>query len=226
MKSADWGTSEVERRPRSKRRLESGAAARVASLEDAQLIESIQDGQTEAYGKLVRKYQDQIFNTCWRICGHLEDARDVTQEAFLKAFQSLSGFRRESSFYTWLFRIAVNLALTLRRDAARRRAVPVDQGGGVELTQAGALAKRAAERSGADPAVSAGRAELHGCVARAVADLEDEYRAVIVLRDIEGLDYRTIAEILEIPIGTVKSRLHRARMTLCDILGPQLVPEE
>ena len=87
-------------------------------MEDLELINKIRTGQTEAYGDLVRKYEDRVFNTCWRICGHLEDARDVTQEAFLKAYEGLSGFRRDSGFYTWIFRIAVNLALTKRRDAA------------------------------------------------------------------------------------------------------------
>ncbi len=215
----------MTRRPTLQKRLDSRDSGRLVSLEDAQLIERIQAGQTEAYGELVHKYQDQVFNTCWRICGHLEDARDVTQEAFLKAFEGLSGFRGESGFYTWIFRIAVNLALTLRRNTARRRMVSLDQGDAVALSQAETLARRVAERSGDDPADSAGRAELHGCVARAVAELEDEYRAVIVLRDIEGLDYRTIAEILEVPRGTVKSRLHRARMSLRDALGPALTRE-
>ncbi len=219
------GTLAVARRPIPRQRLNSHGPAGLDPLEDAQLIKRIQAGQTEAYGELVHKYQDRVFNACWRICGHLEDARDVTQEAFLKAFEGLSDFRRESGFYTWIFRIAVNLALTHRRDTARRHVVSLDQASGVASGQARTLARRAAHHPNEDPADSAGAAELHGCVARAVQELEDEYRAVIVLRDIEGLDYRTVAEILGIPPGTVKSRLHRARMTLCEAIRPALARE-
>ncbi|MDO8631840.1 MAG: sigma-70 family RNA polymerase sigma factor, partial [Phycisphaerales bacterium] len=88
--------------------------------DDRELVRRVKSGQTEAYGELVRRYQDRVFNTCWRICGHLEDARDLTQEAFLKAFESLDAFRQESGFYTWIFRVAVNLSLSHRRSAGRR----------------------------------------------------------------------------------------------------------
>ncbi len=186
--------------------------------EDAELIQKIKAGQTEAYGTLVRKYQDRLFNTCWRICGHLEDARDLTQEAFLKAYESLADFRRQSGFYTWLYRIAVNLALSHRRNAARRRVVSLEQDAGVTGTQAEGLARRVGRASHDDPARAASEAELQGCVTRALHALDDDHRAVIVLRDVEGLNYQEIGEILEIPPGTVRSRLHRARLALCQAI--------
>ncbi len=185
-------------------------------------MRQVKGGRSEAYGELVRKYQDRVFNTCWRICGNLEDARDLTQEAFLKAFENLADFRERSGFYTWIFRVAVNLALSDRRKAARRRTVSLDADSGAVGTQAEALAKQAGHSSYDDPARSASESELHGCVARALQALDDDHRAVIVLRDLEGLDYRKIANILEIRLGTVKSRLHRARMAVYQTIEPAL----
>lgn len=204
-------------RPIQRGREPATAAARYVSMQDAELINRIRTGQTEAYGDLVRKYEDRVFNTCWRICGHLEDARDVTQEAFLKAYEGLSEFRRESGFYTWIFRIAVNLALTKRRDAARRRTISLDEAAGSLGIQARDLLRRASQKS--DPG-SDEVTELHGRLVSAIHDLEPDYRAVVVLRDIEGMDYETIAGILDVPTGTVKSRLHRARVILSTALQP------
>jgi len=197
--------------------------ARPIPLEDVELIERVRNGETEAYGTLVRKYQDRVFNACWRISGHLEDARDLTQEAFLKALENLPKFRHESGFYTWIFRVAVNLALTHRRSFKRRRTISLDAVAGSAGTQAEGLARRleteAAEEA---PDQGVGEAELRGQVVRALNRLEDDYRAVIVLRDIEGFDYSEIAGILDVPTGTVKSRLHRARAALGDAVRPLL----
>ncbi len=198
---------------------------RPVPLEDAVLIEKVKAGHAEAYGVLVRKYQDRVFNTCWRICGHLEDARDLTQEAFLKAYDQLAGFRQQSGFYTWVFRVAVNLALSHRRDAKRRHSVSLEEGAALTGTQAEGLARRTGHAADDDPARAAARTELHGCVVRALQALDDAHRAVVVLRDIEGFDYRQIGEILGIPAGTVKSRLHRARTALCEAIRPALARE-
>ena len=111
-------------------------------------------------------------------------------------------------------RTAVNLSLSHLRSARRKRSVSLDDPSRLGGTQAERLAGRIDGSSGSDPAVVAGNAELHGCVIRALQTLDGDHRAVIVLRDIEGFDYRDIAEILEIPPGTVKSRLHRARTAL------------
>ena len=195
---------------------------RPVSLEEAELVEKVKAGQTEAYGELVRKYQDRVFNTCWRICGHLEDARDLTQEAFLKAFAGIAGFRHESGFYTWIFRVAVNLALSHRRKEARSHTVSLDQVSGAGGTQAEDLAKRIGAEHDDDPARAASDAELQGVAARALHTLDGDQRAVIVLRDIEGLGYQEIGMILDIPPGTVRSRLHRARMALRKAIVPAL----
>ncbi len=188
-------------------------ASRPVPLEDLELVEKVKSGNTGAYADLVHKYQDRVFNACWRICGHMEDARDLTQEAFLKGLEGISGFRQQSGFYTWIFRVAVNLALSHRRKAGSHRTVSLDQDG-AGGTQADDLARRVQDQSGEDPVSSACDAELQGLVVRALQALEDDHRAIVVLRDIEGFDYQEIGEILDIPVGTVKSRLCRARMAL------------
>lgn len=209
-------------RPNSGRRAESPERPRPVHLEDDALIEKTKAGRTDAFGELVRRYQDRVFNACWRICGNLEDARDLTQEAFLKAFAAIGSFRRDSQFYTWIFRVAVNLTLSHRRREARRRTVSLDQAEGAVAGQAEVLAARVGGSGDADAVKRTSDAELHRCVLRAMHDLDDDQRVVIVLRDVEGLDYREIGEILEIPPGTVKSRLHRARMAIRESILPMI----
>lgn len=185
---------------------------------DAALVRQVQAGQTEAFGKLVERYQDRVFNTCWRICGSLEDARDLTQDAFLKALANISDFRRKSGFYTWLYRIAVNMALSHRRKMKHRATVSLDRVADPTGSQAERLADRIEEPKSRDPAAEVQEAELRGRAVRALQALDEDQRAVVVLRDIEGLDYRQIAGILDIAPGTVKSRLHRARLALREAL--------
>ncbi len=196
-----------------------------AQVGDDILIDRVKRGQTEAYGELVRKYQDRVFNACWRICGHLEDARDLTQEAFLKAFEGLSGFRGQSGFYTWIFRVAVNLSLSHRRNVRRRRTLPLDANAGETGAQTDELARRARNESIDDPTRGPDEAELHRAVAHALQSLDEDQRAVVVLRDIEGFDYQEIASILQVPPGTVKSRLFRARIALQQAIDPALTRE-
>lgn len=188
---------------------------RPVSLEEAELIEQVRAGRTDAFENLVRKYQDRVFNTCWRIAGNLEDARDLTQDAFLKAYESIGGFRGQSGFYTWVFRIAVNLSLSHRRKSARRKTASLDAV--PDGSQVESLAKRLTARQ-EDPERGARDADRRARVAAALSALDDDHRAMIVLRDMEGFDYREIAEILELPEGTVKSRLFRARQALRELL--------
>jgi len=180
---------------------------------DAELVQACCDGQTDAFQPLVERYQDRVYNTVYRMVGSPEDARDIVQDAFLKAYENLSEFRGASSFYTWLYRIAVNLALTFRRRSKRLRLVrPLEEETNAELSrsQAGRLAQ------GPEAAMeSVERARL---VSEALEGLDGDHRAAVVLRDIEGLDYRAIAEILDVSAGTVKSRIHRARIALRDRL--------
>ena len=193
-----------------------------SAAEDLRLVQQVQAGRTEAYAELVRRHADSVFNTCWRLCGHLEDARDLTQEAFLKGFEALPKFRQQASFRTWIFRLVVNLTLSHRRKRRVRQTVSLDQPADPAGTQAEQLAQRVADRDGETPPAAVSQAELQGAVVKALAALDDEHRAVVVLRDIEGFDYQQMSAVLELPVGTVKSRLHRARLALREALGPML----
>jgi len=178
--------------------------------EDDRLVGRCRDGDLEAFNQLVLKYQDRVFDTVYRMVADYEDARDLAQDSFVKAFQAIRDFRGQSSFYTWLFRIAVNAALSRRRQLARRRRyVTAWYEAADDLEPTGS-----SRHDDPDPVRDAARTEERTAVLAALGRLEAEHRAVIVLRDIEGADYGQMAEMLQCPRGTVKSRLHRARQAL------------
>lgn len=181
--------------------------------DDRDLIAAVRAGDPDAFGILVRRYQDRLYPTLLRLAGRPEDARDLLQDTFLRAFQKLDRFHGESSFYTWLYRIAVNLALSERR---RRRPV-------VPLADAPGLSRPIDPPSSiiqTDPSLPLEQAERDAQVQRALNALSPDARAVVVLKDIDGVPYEDIATILGIPVGTVRSRLHRARLELRDRLRP------
>ena len=182
--------------------------------EDSTLIARCRAQDRAAFDELVLKYQDRVYSLAYRLTGNPEDAADVAQEAFLKVYRNIDGFRGGASFYTWMYRIAVNTVISRRRyDSARPQPVSLD---------AADLEGRAASSAAPDPSDAASRAELQRLVAEAISRLEDPHRVLIVLRDIQGHDYDEIAEILDCPRGTVKSRLHRARCALRQALEPLL----
>ncbi len=201
----------------------SQAAAAIA-IEDVPLVEQTQQGDIAAFARLVTKYQDRVFNTCWRLCGNYEDARDLTQDAFLKALEAIGSFRGTAGFYTWLFRIAVNVSISHRRKQrhAPRLSLHDEEGRRLVDSQASGLLRRGSPGEGVDPSAGAQATEEHSLLLRALNELEDDYRTILVLRDVEGFDYQEIGEILDLSPGTVKSRLHRARMALREKLGPLL----
>ena len=188
-------------------------------FEDAVLVERVRDGDVEAYTTLVTRYQDRVYNTCFRMCGNAEDAADLTQEAFFRAYQGIGTFHGRSGFYTWLFRIAVNLVLSHRRKAKYRKATSLERRGSGDQ-QAESLRDRLADPRAAMPEERAVAADLRHQVERALETLDEDHRTVIVLRDLEGFDYAEIARILEVATGTVKSRLHRARAAMHTLLAP------
>ena len=202
------------------------AASTAISVDEAILVEQARSGDMSAFGRLVTKYQDRVLNTCWRICGNIEDARDLTQEAFLHALESIGSFRHGAGFYTWLFRIAVNLSISHRRKAARAVKLSLHNPDGQWMGdhQETRLVGRVSSDPDDPPAKLSAR-EAEQLVLEGLDQLDDDYRTMIVLRDIESFDYQQIAEILDAPIGTVKSRLHRARMELRNRLKPILSPE-
>lgn len=180
------------------------------SEEDLALIECIAAGQTSKFEDLVVTYQPRIFATLLGMLGDRHDAEDVAQETFLTAYRKLDQFERRSSFYTWLHRIAFNLAIDLQRKKKRTTKRNV----GDELIDSG-------ERLNADrgqPDAILMSKETVDLVQLALERLDFERRNIIVLRDLQGLDYAEIAAMLELPMGTVRSRLHRARIELRDIM--------
>lgn len=200
------------------------SSAAAIAIEDLALVEQTRQGDMAAFGRLVSKYQDRVYNTCWRLCGNVEDARDLTQDAFLHALQAIDRFQGKAGFYTWLFRIAVNLAISHRRKDRHAVRLSLHDSDGTRLidSQASELVRRTGGPRGADPSVALDTREAHRILLRVLDELEDEFRAVLVLRDVESFDYQEIGDILGIPPGTVKSRLHRARMALREKLAARM----
>jgi len=187
-------------------------APAAGTFEDALLVRQVQGGAVHVFAELVRKYQDRVYNACLRICHNTEDARDLTQEAFLKAFASIDQFRGKSAFFTWIFRIAVNLAISQQRKRQSAPVVALDAAASDEDATSGS--DRVADTRIPDPAERLATAETRSAVLEALQRLEPDYRVVLVLRDMEGFDYQAIADVLETRVGTVKSRIFRARMAL------------
>ena len=178
---------------------------------DEFLVAQAQRGDVAAFGRLVERYQDALFNGVHRMVSQREDAEDLAQEAFVKAFRGIGAFEGRSSFYTWLYSIAYNVVVSHRRKVGSARHLnPVSLHAGAGEGGGGFEAEDNSER----PDATVERGELHERLELAIAGLEDGHREVIVMRDIEGFDYQAIAEVLGCPEGTVKSRLHRARQAL------------
>jgi len=182
-------------------------------LDDRTLIAHALGGDTAAFGELVHRHQDRLYNTVYRLLDNAEDAQDVVQEAFLNAYQSLRLFKGDAQFFTWLYRIAVNSAISLRR---KRRVVLT-----TDTPPAGRVILEPMDDSEfTNPSHALERAEDERRLQNALNRLTPEYRTVLVLKEIEGLKYEEIAAALQVPIGTVRSRLHRARLELRQQLGP------
>jgi RNA polymerase sigma-70 factor (ECF subfamily) len=179
---------------------------------DHELIAECLGGQTQAFGELVVRYQDRLCNGMAGVLGSAEEGRDVAQDAFVQAFEKLASFRGQSTFYSWLFRIALNASVTRQR---RRKRVPVS----IEAVRELAGREPADEHPRARPDHGLELSERQQSVRSALSELSDEFRTVLVLKEIEGLKYEEIAEIVDCPIGTVRSRIHRARLELREKLN-------
>lgn len=188
------------------------APADSAACDDAQLIGRTLAGDPSAFGQLVVRYQDRLYNALVRVLGSADDARDVAQDAFVQAFLKLDTFRGTAAFYTWLYRIAFNLAMSHARRGRPMQSLDAAKDGCGREPVDGQLTPEAE---------LVGREEVM-LVHRALGELAAEYRQIIVLRELEGCSYDEMAEILELPIGTVRSRLFRARLALRDQLAPAM----
>ncbi len=187
---------------------------RLSNQNERSLIEKSKNGDVKAFEDLISGYEKKVFNIVYRIVGDYNDAQDVSQEVFIKAFRAIGNFRGKSSFYTWLYRIAVNECMDAMK-ARKKTAVlsinaPVgDEDSGIarEIKDDGESLEEKVERN-----------ELRSVIEAALNRMPYEHRIMIVLRDVQGFSYEEIAGILKCPSGTVKSRINRARRALKELL--------
>jgi len=196
--------------------------AHAAVDEDALLVERVQRGDQRAFEMLVVKYQRRIERLIARMVRDTDLVQDIAQEAFIRAYRALPGFRGESAFYTWLYRIAVNTAkkamIALKRDPLMTEAAMAT--GGDDDDDSPRLENDASD--GETPESVLASRQIAETVNAAVEALSEDLRQAITLREIEGLSYEDIAEIMQCPIGTVRSRIYRAREAIASRLRPLL----
>ena len=182
---------------------------------DVEMVRAVLGGDPEAYRVLVERYERRIYHVVYGMVRSQEDARDLAQDCFVKAFQNLHRFRLESKFYTWLCRIAMNLSIDhLRKMKHRTHAAFDDERGASEGAQVVRLSSRRD-----NPSENVARQQVYRQIMDAVESLPDDQKQVLVLRELEDMPYREIADILDIPEGTVMSRLYYARRRLQELLS-------
>jgi len=195
-------------------------------LSDEAIVEEFrQTGDSAKFKSLVRRYQNRIYNAAFRILGSPDEAEEVTQDTFLKVHQGLSGFRKEASFASWIFRIAHNLCVDIVRTKQRRTGVKVvsfdpqsTQNEDDPQDQNSALSQIADPLP--SPAQKVDLEEQQVFIEKSLMELPESQRTVVVLHDIEGFQYQEIADIVGTSVGTVRSRLHYGRIKLREILAP------
>lgn len=185
--------------------------------EDMELIERTRRGDREAFDELVRRYERQVYNLAYRLTGNYDDASDVVVEAFVRAFQGLHTFRGDAHFGTWLYRVVLNAFYDSRKRAkGPQHTVSLEQ----DLELEGDTLARQIEDTSPGPQELVEQREREQVLQRAINQLPPERRVLIVLYHFENLSYEEIAELLRLPVGTVKSRLNRARLALRELLEP------
>ena len=173
---------------------------------DQRLVEQVQKGNKQAFDLLVKKYQHKILALISRYIQDPHETQDVAQEAFIKAYRALGSFRAESAFYTWLYRIAINTAKNHLVSRSRR-----PPGTDVDLEDAEIYAVSPQMKDSDTPESNLMRDELEACIFATIQKLPEELRVAISLREFDGLSYEEIAEVMQCPVGTVRSRIFRAR---------------
>jgi RNA polymerase sigma-70 factor (ECF subfamily) len=181
---------------------------------EARFIERLRARDERAFNQLVKQYESRVFGLLLRLIGRRDEAEDLAQEVFVQVFKAIGGFRGEAKLSTWIFRIAVNLSKNRTKYLARRRADSQDHFDGVgdDVAMQGAKDVTMAVIARPDELLSG--VELEAIVERSIAELDAEFREVLILRDVEDMTYEEIGEITGLADGTVKSRIHRARIQL------------
>ena len=188
-----------------------------AAVTDQQLVARVQKGDSRAFDMLVLKYQHRIMGLISRYVHDSDEVQDVAQEAFIKAYRALPRFRGDSAFYTWLYRIAINTAKNHLVSRSRR-----PPGSDVEIEDAEYFEAGDALRTIETPETALFGAELKAVVERAIGELPDDLRTAVTLREFDGLSYEDIADVMDCPVGTVRSRIFRAREAIDKQVREQL----
>jgi len=198
------------------------ALKQTAETSDQELIAAILEGSEAAFGTLIDRYKDKVFRLLGRYCRDVVECEDLAQDVFLKVFRKLDTFQHESAFFTWLYRITVNAATDHLSRASRRRLRLVEDDAVLD-----AYSQNSRDQDRDSPVAPLMSAEL-AAVTRSIVDkLPEKYRTILILREFEDLSYNEIAEVLQCNLGTVESRLFRARQRFKDALErnhPELVP--
>jgi RNA polymerase sigma-70 factor, ECF subfamily len=198
--------------------LQSGRDAEASGEDEKVLLQRARQGELDAYDQLVRKYQERVYSTLYHMTSNHEDANDLTQEAFIKAYQALKSFKGGSSFYTWVYRIAVNKAINFLKQRKNRVQMSLDDLD-VNTEHNPDLVALISEKT---PRREVGLAELQEKLNVAMQRLSEPHRLVVTLHDIQGLSHEEIAEIMDCNVGTVRSRLFYARQQLQATLSDYL----
>lgn len=180
---------------------------------EGRLIHRLRKRDEAAFNELVLTYESQVYRLAFRMLGNSEEARDLAQEVFVQVFRSIENFRGDSKIGTWLFRITVNLSKNQNKYLARRQKKlhsELDESIGVDTS--GARGVTSGETTEPEERAMAGQIEQ--IIAQSLMSLDEEHRTIVILRDVEGLSYEEVAQIADLPLGTLKSRLHRARALL------------
>lgn len=186
-------------------------------MTDEELVKRVQNGDKRAFDLLVRKYQHRIQALISRYIRDADEVQDVAQEAFIKAYRALAGFRGDSAFYTWLYRIAVNTAKNWLVSQGRR-----PPGSDVDATDAEQFSDAPGLHEIGTPEATLLSEELSQVIHKAINDLPQELKTAVTLREFEGLSYEDIAAVMDCPVGTVRSRIFRAREAIDAVIKPLL----
>jgi RNA polymerase sigma-70 factor (ECF subfamily) len=179
-----------------------------------QLVEAVMAGDQAALGRLLEMHEKPMFNICLRMLGNHDDAAEVTQEAMLKIVEHIKDFNGQSQITTWMTRIAINLSLSRLRRRKVRKTVSMEGGNNIHEDQTTTLRQELADHREPAPDSRVEQSEMLEHLQEAMNRLAEDFRAVLVLRDIQQMEYQEVAQVMGVPIGTIKSRLFRARLAL------------
>jgi len=196
---------------------EANSAQKAEAAVDLELVKRVQSGDKQAFGLLMERYQSRILHVLTPFLKNRADAEDVAQDTFIRAYRALANFKGDSAFYTWLYRIAIN---TAKNYLAAKKVRPPS--GDIDMGDVGESAFDVKLRDDESPEHLLHRDEIESAVYRAMAELPDEQRTALMLREIDGMSYEDIAITTESPIGTVRSRIFRARDAVEKVIKPML----